>query len=87
MVIEIGLFGPLRQFSKHGSLSVDVSFPCLVRDLRQTLKNNFRAALNAERAEHILNKSACSDGERILRDDEYLPDDRQISFLPPICGG
>ena len=82
--VNIRLFGAFRQFSDQDSLSVNVPTDCRAADLRRAFAGHFDGNSNALA---LLDASAFATDEAILDDEDRVPVDRELSILPPVCGG
>lgn len=80
--INIRLFGAFRQDNPKSSLTVEIPEQGRVADLRHAME----AALESENARSLLKASAFATDREVLDDHDPVPD-REISILPPVCGG
>ena len=80
--ITVQLFGAFRQGNPESSLTVEVPEQARVTDLRAAMD----AALSDENARSLLKASAFATDTAVLDDHDPVPD-REISILPPVCGG
>lgn len=80
--VPVRLFGAFRQGQADSTLTVEVSPDAQVSDLRRAL----HAALASDSARSLLQASAFATDSEVLDDEQPLPD-REISILPPVCGG
>jgi molybdopterin converting factor small subunit len=80
--IAIRLFGAFRQGQAGSTLTVDIPPDARVAELRQAM----HAALASDSARALLQASAFATDTEVLDDDQLVPE-REISILPPVCGG
>ena len=80
--INIRLFGAFRQGNPASSLTVEIPEQGRVADLRQAMA----AVLDSDNARSLLQASAFATDSAVLDDQDPVPD-REISILPPVCGG
>lgn len=80
--ITVRLFGAFRQGNPDSSITVEIPEQARVADLRTAMD----AALSDENARSLLKASAFATDTAVLDDDDPVPD-REISILPPVCGG
>lgn len=80
--IKVRLFGAFRQDNPESSLTVEIPEQGRVGDLRQAME----AALESENARSLLKASAFATDSEVLDDHDPVPE-REISILPPVCGG
>ncbi len=80
--ITVRLFGAFRQGNPDSSITVEIPEQARVADLRTAMD----AALSDENARSLLKASAFATDSAVLDDDDPVPD-REISILPPVCGG
>ena len=80
--ITVRLFGAFRQGNPDSSITVEIPEQARVADLRTAMD----AALSDENARSLLKASAFATDTAVLDDDDTVPD-REISILPPVCGG
>lgn len=80
--ITVKLFGAFRQGNPDGALTVEIPQGGCVADLREAMES----ALPDDNARSLLKASAFATDSAILDDNDVVPD-RDISILPPVCGG
>ncbi len=80
--ISVRLFGAFRQGNPESSLTVEIPEGGRVTDLRQAMES----ALPDDNARSLLKASAFATDSAVLDDDDIVPD-REVSILPPVCGG
>ncbi len=80
--IPIRLFGAFRQGRSDATLTVEIDTDARVSELRQAMSK----ALDSDSARALLKASAFATDTEILDDDQPVPE-REISILPPVCGG
>ncbi len=80
--ITVRLFGAFRQGNPDSRLTVEIPEQARVADLRAAMEATLRDA----NARSLLKASAFATDSAVLDDDEIVPD-REISILPPVCGG
>jgi len=80
--INVRLFGAFRQGNPESSLTVEIPEGGRVTDLRQAMES----ALPDDNARSLLKASAFATDSAVLDDHDIVPD-REISILPPVCGG
>lgn len=80
--INVRLFGAFRQGNPESSLTVEIPDQGRVADLRQAMAT----ALDSENARSLLQASAFATDSAVLDDHDPVPE-REISILPPVCGG
>lgn len=80
--VPIRLYGAFRQSHAESTLTVEVADDSKVADLRQAL----HAALSSDSARALLKASAFATDTEVLDDDQPVPE-RELSILPPVCGG
>ena len=80
--IPVRLFGAFRQERSDPTLTVEVGTDARVAELRQAM----HAALDSDSARALLQASAFATDTEVLDDDQPVPE-REISILPPVCGG
>lgn len=81
--IKVRLFGAFRQYAENGSIRVPVADAATVAELRTA----FGDVLEDDNARSLLRASAFATDERVLDETDPVPADREISILPPVCGG
>lgn len=81
-LIPIRLYGAFRQAHAESTLTVEVASEAKVSDLRQAL----HAVLPSDSARALLKASAFATDTEVLDDDQPVPE-RELSILPPVCGG
>lgn len=80
--MQLTLYGPLKAYGDaRGEVSLDVPSPAPVRVVKAQL------ALAIAAAQALIQKSAFSDDERVLGDDEMLDPTQRYAVLPPVAGG
>lgn len=80
--VSVRLFGAFRQGNPQPELAVEVPSNATVADLRQAMHE----ALDSDNARSLLKASAFATDTEVLDDGDVLPE-REISVLPPVCGG
>ncbi len=80
--IPVRLFGAFRQGRPDSTLTVEVGADARVAELRQAM----HSALDSDSARALLKASAFATDTEVLDDDQPVPE-REISILPPVCGG
>ncbi|PKH71388.1 molybdopterin converting factor [Stenotrophomonas sp. Betaine-02u-21] len=83
--VKVQLFGAFSELDPTREIAVDVAGG-RVADLRAALQALLPVRWPAFRA-GLLEYSAFSDQQRVLRDDDALPDDGRVAILPPVSGG
>lgn len=81
--IDVRLFGAFRQFGSRPSMTVDVPHQATVSELRAAVERR----LPGGNARALLHASVFATDERTLDESEPVPFDRDLSVLPPVCGG
>ncbi len=81
--IEIRLFGAFRQVDAGGRIKVSVAEDARVADLRRALAARLEGDDNAL---SLLESSAFATDSAVLDETDALPG-RELSILPPVCGG
>lgn len=81
--IDVRLFGAFRQYGRGALIPVTVAPAATVAALRQALA----ARLADDNARSLLDASVFATDEAVLQEQEPVPMDREISILPPVCGG
>ncbi|KRG43955.1 molybdopterin converting factor [Stenotrophomonas pictorum JCM 9942] len=83
--MQVQLFGAFSDLDPQREIEV-VTHGEHIADLRQALRElivqrwpQFRAGL--------IDYSVFADEQRVLRDDDPLPDDGRVAILPPVSGG
>lgn len=82
--LRIKLFGGFRQFRTEAMLTVSVDRAATVADLRKHVAGLFG---DDDNALSLLKASAFATDNRVLDDNEPVPDDSDLALLPPVCGG
>jgi molybdopterin converting factor small subunit len=80
--IPVRLYGAFRQAHADSMLTVEVAAGASVAELRQAM----HAALASDSARALLQASAFATDSEVLDDHQPVPE-REISILPPVCGG
>ncbi len=80
--IPIRLFGAFRQGRADPTLTVEVGNDASVAELRQAMHQ----VLDSDSSRALLQASAFATDTEVLEDDQPVPE-REISILPPVCGG
>lgn len=80
--IPIRLFGAFRQGRPESTLTVEVEPGARVAELRQAMHE----ALDSDSARSLLKASAFATDSEVLDDGDPVPE-REVSILPPVCGG
>lgn len=83
--IVVQLFGAFSELDPKREISVPVEGR-LVLDLRRALRALLQERFPQFRA-GLVDYSAFADEQRVLRDNELLPDDGRVAILPPVSGG
>ncbi|MDR6094552.1 MoaD/ThiS family protein [Stenotrophomonas sp. SORGH_AS_0321] len=83
--VTVQLFGAFCELDPAREIAVEVAGG-QVADLRAALKALLPLRWPAFRA-GLLDYSAFSDQQQVLRDDDALPDDGRVAILPPVSGG
>lgn len=83
--MTVQLFGAFSELDPTREIAVEVAGG-QVADLRAALKALLPLRWPAFRA-GLLDYSAFSDQQQVLRDDDALPDDGRVAILPPVSGG
>lgn len=83
--VTVQLFGAFSELDPAREIAVEVAGG-QVADLRAALKALLPLRWPAFRAA-LLDYSAFSDQQQVLRDDDALPDDGRVAILPPVSGG
>lgn len=86
MMIEISLFGALRECEPGARLQLDLPGDAGVTELRAALLAHAQSHWPAPRAS-LLGKCALADECSILRDGDALPGGGRVAVLPPVSGG
>lgn len=81
--IHIRLFGAFRQYGDGSTIRVAVPPEATVTGLREA----FAHELEDDNARSLLRASAFATDEMVLNETDPVPLDREISILPPVCGG
>jgi len=81
--LDVRLFGALRPHGPNPTLTLRVDDDVTVAAVRAALAER----LAGDDARALLAASAFATDERVLDDGEPLPDVRELSALPPVCGG
>lgn len=81
--IEIRLFGAFRQVDAGGRIKVAVAEDARVADLRRALAERLQ---DDDNAISLLESSAFATDSAVLDEADALPG-RELSILPPVCGG
>ncbi|MDT8449421.1 MAG: MoaD/ThiS family protein [Wenzhouxiangellaceae bacterium] len=83
--VEIRLFGGFRQFRPDALLPIELEPGATVADLRRKVEAEFGAE---SRFGKLLRASAFATERRVLDDEsESVPENEEMSLLPPVCGG
>ncbi len=80
--VPVRLFGAFRQGRSDSTLTVEVAPNANVAELRQAMHE----ALDTDNARSLLKASAFATDSEVLDDSDAVPE-REISILPPVCGG
>ena len=80
--VPVRLFGAFRQGRSDSTLTVEVAQNAKVAELRQAMHE----ALDTDNARSLLKASAFATDSEVLDDSDAVPE-REISILPPVCGG
>jgi len=80
--VPVRLFGAFRQGRSDSTLTVEVAPNAKVAELRQAMHE----ALDTDNARSLLKASAFATDSEVLDDSDAVPE-REISILPPVCGG
>lgn len=83
--VTVQLFGAFSELDPTREIAVEV-VGGQVADLRAALKALLPLRWPAFRA-GLLDYSAFSDQQQVLRDDDALPADGRVAILPPVSGG
>lgn len=83
--VRLQLFGAFSDLDASRELVVEVGGGT-VADLRQALRELLPVRWPEFRA-GLLDYSAFADQQRVLRDQDALPDDGRVAILPPVSGG
>lgn len=81
--LDVRLFGGLRPNGPRPTITVRIGDGATVAAVRAALAEH----LGSEHARALLDASAFATDERVLDDGESVPDVRELSALPPVCGG
>ncbi len=84
--ITLGLYGACRDLHPEPALRLALPDGATVADLRRALPAHFSAASSAK-AHALISASAFATDQALLRDTDPLPEDGQLSILPPVSGG
>ncbi|MGY6555295.1 MAG: MoaD/ThiS family protein [Wenzhouxiangella sp.] len=80
--VPVRLYGAFRQTHTGSTLTVAVADDATVADLRAAL----HAVLPGDSARALLKASAFATDTEVLDEDQPVPE-REVSILPPVCGG
>lgn len=80
--VPIRLFGAFRQGHPEGILNVEIAPGARVAELRQAMHDT----LDSQSARSLLKASAFATDAEVLDDNDPVPE-RELSILPPVCGG
>lgn len=91
-MIEIKLFGPLRDYDPDGTGRVQITSQgeISLEELRRLVCNQMisgRADLNAEKLKALLSISAVATEEEVLSEEAKIKSNMRLALLPPVCGG
>ncbi|GEM_PF-354548 len=82
--VPVRLFGAFRQFGDPPVVDVPLPDRARVTDLRSGLAEHYAGNDNAL---SLLRASAFATDETVLDDSDPVPQGRNLSVLPPVCGG
>ncbi|MBD8634588.1 MoaD/ThiS family protein [Stenotrophomonas sp. 169] len=83
--MTVQLFGAFSELDAAREIRLQVSGD-RVADLRSALRDLLPTRWPAFRA-GLLEYSAFADQQRVLRDQDALPEDGRVAILPPVSGG
>lgn len=81
--VAVRLFGAFRDVAQQPMLHLTLRPQATVADLRAA----FAAVLDDDNARALLASSAFATDERVLDEDDPVPEGTEIAVLPPVCGG
>jgi len=82
--VRIKLFGGFRQYTEDPELRIDIMHSATVSTLRSRVAELFG---DDSAARELLKVSAFATDQRVLDEDDPVPNGSELSLLPPVCGG
>ena len=86
MIVTLTLYGALGDAAADGRVTLTLDDGARVADARQALTEHARAHWSDPR-ESLLARSAFASDSAVLREHDAVPDNGQLSVLPPVNGG
>ena len=85
--LTLKLFGALRKYGNHSSVTLKLKEGSSVLDLKIELAAKLKELHPEFFDSAILEECAFATEERVLQAQELIPQSPYIAVLPPVCGG
>jgi molybdopterin converting factor small subunit len=85
--LTLKLFGALRKYGENSMIELQLPKFASVSDLKAVLETYIDGQHPGFKNSGILAECAFATEDRVLAENEAIPETKMIAVLPPVCGG